>query len=143
VFTNSKIENATLKIKILSFDSEKQKPSKSIIEKDILYKVKKGRRKNLIDVKDYNIKIPKEGIVIGIENLIIEENKYTEKSKVLQSINKENYAPGVILNYVNEENTFSFLNFKWHKIQKTSFDFGNNKGKKMIMEPAINMILTN
>ena len=117
------------------------RPGKSLVDESILVKVGKGRKKTIVDVSNQNISIPKGGIIIGIENVIVESNKYFQSHG--DKIETEYYAPQVILNYVEEEKSYMFVNLKWFKRKKQLVEFGNNKGKKMVIEPAINIVLTN
>ena len=73
--TKSKVKGAKLKLRFFSTDNE-GKPSDDIIFDEIIVTVKKGTHKNYVSLENYNISIPNEGIFIGFENLIIEENKY-------------------------------------------------------------------
>lgn len=141
IFTKSPIKDAILKIRILEFDTITSLPGKSLVDESILVKVGKGRKKTIVDVSNQNISIPKGGIIIGIENVIVESNKYFQSHG--DKIETEYYAPQVILNYVEEEKSYMFVNLKWFKRKKQSVEFGNNKGKKMVIEPAINIVLTN
>ena len=141
IFTKSPIKDAVLKIRILELDSITNLPGKSLVDESILVKVGKGRKKTIVDVSNQNISIPKGGIIIGIENVIVESNKYFQSHG--DKIETEYYAPQVILNYVEEEKSYMFVNLKWFKRKKQLVEFGNNKGKKMVIEPAINIVLTN
>ena len=142
VFTKSPIEGAIFKLRILEFDSIKQLPGKSLISENIIIKVKKGQKKNIIDVSQYNIEFPKNGIVIGVENIIVESNKYLFSRKSLpQDIHF--YAPAVVMNYVDDIKSFMFINLKWQKREKYTLSYGKLKGQKKVLEPAINITLSN
>lgn len=52
----------------------------------IIVTVKKGKRNTTLDLKDKNIIIPKSGLFIAFEWMIIEENKYTYE----YTLNEEN-----------------------------------------------------
>lgn len=140
VFTKSPIENAIFKLRVLEFDSIKQLPGKSLISEDVIVKVKKGKKNNVINVSQYNIEFPKNGIVIGIENIIVDSNKYTHKA-MHQDVYY--YAPAVVLNYVDDLNSYIFLNLKWFTREKLTLNYGKHKGQKKTIEPAINITLTN
>jgi hypothetical protein len=142
VFTKSPIEGAIFKLRILEFDSIKQLPGKSLISEDVIVKVKKGQKKNVIDVSQYNIEIPKNGFVIGVENIIVESNKYIFL-KDEKSVDHIAYAPSVVINYVDELNSFWFHNLKWYKKVKYEINFSKHKGQNKVMEPAINITLSN
>lgn len=73
--TKSKVKGAKLKLRFFSTDSE-GKPSNDIIFDEIIVTVKKGTNKTYVNLEDYMITIPNEGVFIGFENLIIDANKY-------------------------------------------------------------------
>jgi hypothetical protein len=83
--------------------------------------------------------LPKKGIYVGFEKLIIEKNKIEKKTKDLNNseIIKKTYLPYVL--YHLEERPFSltFSNGKWVK-KSTS-----NTSRTMVYEPAIKLILSN
>lgn len=140
-YTNSEIKDAKIKLRIFHFKDSL--PSYDMIDEDLVVTVKKGNRKNVLDVSKYKINFPKTGIVIGMEWLIIEENKYFEESKHYKSKEKfvnEFYAPAVILNYSSRENTFHYRG-KWTKIKK--FKTADSRYKDKVITPAINLVLTN
>lgn len=117
VFTKSEIKNATFKLRILAFDKEKQLPGKNLIDDNIIVLVKEGQKKNVIDVSNYNIEFPKDGIVVGVENIIIEKNKYIySKNETFKD--HICYAPAIVLNYSDQENSYMFTNLKWNKRKK-------------------------
>ena len=142
VFTKSPIEGAIFKLRILEFDSIKQLPGKSLISEDVIVKVKKGQKKNVINVSQYNIEFPKKGIVVGVENIIVDSNKYLYSTKAMPQ-DVYSYAPAVVLNYVDDIKSYMFLNLKWLIREKYTLSYGRLKGQKKVIEPAINIILTN
>ena len=73
--TKSDIENAKIRIKILSVNADNT-PGESLIDDEIIVSVKKGKSKNTVDLTGYRFKIPLIGFFISFEKLLIEENKY-------------------------------------------------------------------
>jgi hypothetical protein len=142
VFTKSSIEDAIFKLRILEFDSIKQLPGKTLLSENIIVKVKKGQRKNVIDVSKYNIEFPTNGIVIGVENIIVDSNKYLYNIKAMPQ-EVYCYAPAVVLNYVDDIKSYMFMNLKWVKRDKYTLSHGKYKGQKKVIEPAINITLSN
>ena len=88
--------------------------------------------------------MPKEGLFIGFEKLIIENNKL-EKTFLDKNTNalqtKKTYYPFVLYNYVEKEYLYTFSGGKWSR--QTNENEQNSTKKIMIYEPAINLILTN
>ena len=87
--------------------------------------------------------MPNNGIFIGFEKLIIENNKV---EKIIRNVNsnitqiQKTYYPFVLYNYVEREYLYTFSGGKWNR--KTNEEDVNSKTIK-IYEPAINLILTN
>lgn len=130
--TDNALEKATLKIHLYRVD-EAGFPSEEILHKDLLITVKKGTTTTKIDLTKYQIKIPKNGIFIGIEKLIIESNKW-EKATI-------SYQPLLLYNRVDRDFFYTFSGGKWNRVNKQ--ENLDAFGRMMIYEPAIHLILTN
>lgn len=142
IFSKSEIKNATFKLRIFEVDKEGA-PGLDLLNEDIIVKVKKGKRENKIDLTKYDLVIPKNGIFIAFEWMIIERNKYKYEYKESNSnkINEQiTYAPNIVCNTVELENTFEYRGGKWIKRKKS---VSENKYKNKVIEPAINLTLTN
>lgn len=143
IFTDSKIDNASIKIHFYKVDSNGF-PADEILDKNFIVSVDKGVNKTAFNVTKFNLKMPKEGLFIGFEKLIIENNKlektYLDKNtNTLQTT--KTYYPFVLYNYVEKEYLYTFSGGKWSR--QTNENDQNSTKKIMIYEPAINMILTN
>lgn len=142
-YSNSDIKGAKIKLRIFGINDSI--PSEDLINKDIIVTVKEGMKKNTIDVSSYNIEFPKKGIVIGLEWLIIEENKYffTYKDpKTKQKVSLENYAPSLVINHSPDEISFTYSKGRWYKHKRHSSNYKKEWNNK-VDTPAINLILTN
>ena len=142
-YSESEIQNAKLKIRVFQFQDSI--PTNDLIEEDIIVSVKKGSRKNIIDISKYKLKIPEDGIVIGLEWLIIPENFYDHAYrdfKTKKMIAMPNYEPSLVINYFENEKSFRYTGGKWikEKMNKTNFD---KPWYFKVKTPAINLILTN
>ena len=142
-YSNSDIKGAKIKLRIFGINDSI--PSEDLINEDIIVTVRGGMKKNTIDVSSYNIEFPKKGIVIGLEWLIIEENKYffTYKDpKTKQKVSLENYAPSLVINHSIEEIAFTYSKGRWYKHKRHSSNYKKEWNNKVDI-PAINLILTN
>lgn len=142
-YSNSDIKGAKIKLRIFGINDSI--PSEDLINEDIIVTVRGGMKKNTIDVSSYNIEFPKKGIVIGLEWLIIEENKYffTYKDpKTKQKVSLENYAPSLVINHSIEEIAFTYSKGRWYKHKRHSSNYKKEWNNK-VDTPAINLILTN
>jgi CarboxypepD_reg-like domain len=137
--TDSKIENATFKIHFYAVDTNGF-PSTELLSKDFIVAVEKGVKKTFFNLNDLNLQMPKNGIFVGFEKLLIEKNK-TEKTEIDPNSNKTktqtSFDPFVLYNSVERDFLFTYSGGKW--INKNE----GNKSKIRIYEPAINLILTN
>lgn len=141
LFTDSEIKNATFSLRVFYAD-QNGAPSLDAVEENIIVNVKKGRKKNIIDILQYKIKMPKEGIYIGFEWLMIDMNKFEFKS--YQKNDKKmnvRFEPSLELNAVDKDFTYNFVGGSWQKqtrMQTKGYVYTNNK----TAEPAINLVLT-
>ena len=98
----------------------------------------------MINVSDLNLTMPKKGIFVGFEKLIIEKNKL-EKTVTNSNTNETKiqttYYPFILYNFVERDFLFSYSGGKWNK--QTMNVNTDLKYKEKIYEPAINLILTN
>jgi hypothetical protein len=142
IYTDSRIENATIRIHFYSVDANGF-PGEELVNKNMLFTVNKGTITHYLDVTDYNLKFPKTGLFVGFEKLIIEKNK---KEKIVTNSNtnttsiQTTYYPFVLYNRVNRDFLFSFSGGKWNKTNDNKTEIDNTI---TIYEPAINLILTN
>ena len=137
--TDSKIESAMCKIHFYSV-AENGFPGAPLLDKDFIVTIKQGLKKTRIDITQFNLRMPKNGLFIGFEKLIIERNKlektttdYNNNTTRVQKI----YFPLVLYNFIERNALFTFSGGKWNKETAAV-----NK-KIMVYEPAINLILTN
>ncbi len=147
ITTRSKVNNAKFKIRIFSVNKEGS-PEDDLLYEDIIVTVKKGKRKNIIDISNLKLVFPEEGLFIAYEVLKIESNKYEFKYTEIESkklIKKIYYAPDFECNLVKEQNTYHNRFGKWIKLQRWhNNEIGSReKYNNKVFEPAINLILTN
>ena len=143
ILTDSRIDNATVKIHFYKVGSNGF-PSDELLTKDFIVTLQKGVVRNGFDLTDLNLKMPKTGIFIGFEKLIIAKNKL-EKTIVNSNTGKTTiqilYYPFVLYNYVERDFLYTFSVGKWSR-QMNEKTIGSSDKIKMY-EPAINLVLTN
>lgn len=141
-FTKCEIDSALFKIRIFSVD-EKGYPKDDLVSEDILKYAKKGKNNTVINLEEYNLVFPKNGIFIAIEKLQIERNQFEVDLKDATGKNSQKYImyyPDFKYNWVDDENTFSFRDGKWIKQQKYKYKGGSND--LAIFEPQFYIVLT-
>lgn len=142
-YSDSDIKGAKLKIRL--FDFNDTIPTNDLLSEDLIVTVKKGMRKNVIDISEYNLRFPEKGIVVGLEWMIIEENRhdfvYKDQSK--KTVTMENYQPSLVVNYSKEEDSFNYSQGKWARSKIFITDQKDKPWFNTVMLPAINLILTN
>lgn len=143
LYTDSRIEDAIIKIHLYNVDSNGF-PSEEMLDKDFIVTVKKGTRTNWFDLTKFNLKIPKNGLFVGFEKLMIEKNK-TEKTITDLNTNitqiQKTYFPFVLYNYVEREFLYTFSGGKWNR--QSNQDEKGLSTKMKINEPVITLILSN
>ncbi len=143
ILTDSRVDNATVKIHFYKVDSNGF-PGDELLTKDFIVTLQKGVVRNGFDLTDLNLKMPKTGIFIGFEKLIIAKNKL-EKTIVNSNTGKTTtkivYYPFVLYNYIERDFLYTFSVGKWSR-QTNEKTIGSSDKIKMY-EPAINLVLTN
>ena len=143
IYTDSRIEDAIIKIHFYNVDSNGY-PAEELLDKDFVVTVKKGTRINRFDLREFNLKFPKNGLFVGFEKLMIEKNK-TEKTITDSNTNisqiQKTYFPFVLYNFVEREFLYTFSGGKWNR--QTNQNDSSSLGKMMINEPVITLILSN
>jgi len=126
--TKSDIENAKIRIKILSVNTD-YSPGESLLDDEIIVTVKKGKNKNTVNFGNYKFKIPVEGFFVSFEKLLIEENKYffefNYKDKNGKKVNHKSMSIEPELCFVPEEKDIvwqSSINGSWKKTSKQILD---------------------
>lgn len=137
--TDSKIETAICKIHFYSV-AENGFPGAPLLDKDFIVTIKQGLKKTRIDLTQFSLRMPKNGVFIGFEKLIIARNKlektttdFNNNTTRIQTV----YFPLVLYNFIESNALFTFSGGKWNKETAAV-----NK-KIRVYEPAINLILTN
>lgn len=138
IYCDSKKDDVSIKIHFYKINEEGL-PGEELTYKDVLFKVKNGINNNLFDVTSFRLTMPKNGIFVGFEKLIIEKNKIEKKTKDLNNneITKKTYLPYILYNLEERPFSLTFLNGKWAK--KTI----SNTLQSLVYEPAIKLILSN
>lgn len=142
-FTDNQLESASFKVHFFMVNSDGS-PGDELLSKDFLVSVKKGVKKTFFNVTDFGLKMPKTGIFVGFEKLIIEKNKLEKEvtdSNTKKTVIQKMYFPYVLYNYVEREFIYTYSGGKWNK--QTKADIANPSNKMSAYEPAINLILTN
>lgn len=139
VYTDSRIEDATVKLHFYKVDANGY-PGEELLQKPLIVTVKNGTKINKIDLSDFGLVMPKNGLFVGFEKLMIEKNK--KEKTVINPVTKEaqiqkTYYPLMLYNYVERDFLFTFSGGKWSK------QTDNDSGKVKVYEPAIHLTLTN
>ncbi|RZK10120.1 MAG: hypothetical protein EOO46_11715 [Flavobacterium sp.] len=142
ILTDSKVEDATIKLHLYEVD-EKGYPGEELLSKDYIVTLRKGIFKHKVDISEFNIQMPKNGIFVAFEKLIIAKNKL---EKTITDYNSNTtktqitYSPLVLYNSVEKEYLFSYSGGRWIKLTKEELNAYSTT--RSVYEPNINLILT-
>lgn len=147
-YCKSNLRNAKFRLRLFEAN-EKGEPDKELISSGLIITVKKGDTKPIINVENYNIVFPENGLFVGFEFMYIDSNIYnyvtnfTENGVLTKNKKSISLEPsfGVIKGESNEVETWGFSKNKWMKRQmgRMGDTFGPD-GKDLI---AIELTLTN
>jgi hypothetical protein len=142
--TRSKIRNAIFNIRLLTLN-DNGNPIEYYSEQNIIGQCKKGMSITKINVENLNIKFPETGLIVGVEWILIDRNKYVseywEKGKKQKS-KKTEYSPWFGGDMEIENNSWTKTsNLSWYKQIAYSFDQPiGSKGKYSTL--AVELLLT-
>lgn len=97
---------------------ENSKPIKLIHQSPILVEVKESNVLEIeVDVKNIGIKIPKNGVLIALETIVLPENKFEWKASEYGTnitLQRVEYQPNFRFEPTNSTNTWLYSNGKWN-----------------------------
>lgn len=126
--TKSEVENAKIRIKILSVNTDNS-PGESLIDEEIIVSVKKGKSKNIVDLTEYRFKIPLVGFFISFEKLLIEDNKHYSEYTY-----KDNQGNKVTRKSMSIEPELCFIPIEYDIIWQSTINGNWTKSKKHILK---------
>jgi len=129
--TDSRIADASIKIHFYTLGPDGL-PGKEMLDRDFIVTVQQGNKQTVFDLTKFNLIMPKCGLYVGFEKLMIEKNKVEWGNT---------YYPLVLYNWVKRDFSLVYSGGKWNL--QTQTDKMDANGKIMFYEPAINLILTN
>jgi hypothetical protein len=125
IFTDSRIDNATIKLHFYSVD-DNGAPGQELLTKDYIVTLTKGVIKHKFNLSQFDLEFPKNGLFVAYEKLLIEQNKQGTK-----------YQPYVLYNYVNRDFFYTYAYGKWTKQE------ASDQETMGINEPSITLVLSN
>lgn len=129
LYTDSRIPSATLKLHFYSVDAQGN-PGAELLTDEYRVSVKQGVGKSSFNITELGLAMPKNGIYVGFEKLMIEDNRS----------NGGRFYPLVLYNRLPKDFEFVYTGGKW---QKKTLRSDLSSEVKKAYEPAINLILTN
>lgn len=131
--TRNEVKDARFHIRIYGANKDGQ-PSVFLHDKVIQGVAKKGNQNTAIEVSNLNLTFPETGIFIAMEWLIIDQNKYWDNGKDLETRKKTkflSYAPLIgITTSEQNENSWIFENGQWVKVERNPSYYGKKERGK-------------
>jgi CarboxypepD_reg-like domain len=141
-FTKSDVDKGIFRARVYEVKNDSM-PGEDLITDEIIVATKKGEHKTIVDISKYKLQIPKQGIVVAFESLLVNQNEYYQEVVSLKPKKKFkilNYAPHIMYFYNDLIETYNFRSGKWIHFTKEY----NEKHKEIkVPIPAINLVLTN
>ena len=141
-FTKSQVDNGIFRARVYEVNDDSM-PGKDLITDEIIVATKKGEHKTIVDISKYKIQIPKKGIVVAFESLLVKKNIYYDQGMSLKPKKKFkilNYAPHLMYFYNNKMESYNCRSGKWLHFSK---EYNDKHNDLKVPIPAINLILTN
>jgi len=144
IMTMSYSDTAIFGLRFLSVN-ETGKPSDDLLSELIIIRPKKGYSLTTVDLAEYYLKFPENGLFIATEFYVIDKNLYefeTTLKETKETVTAKNYGPliGNILE-TNYENSWIYVYGEWRKPYK--INSSKNKYKDKYWDLAITINLMN
>lgn len=143
--THSEIKDAVFNIKLYRRGSDGL-PGEFLYEQNIIGHAGKGRKNTIVALSDYNIRMPVEGLYIGIEFLRIPQNEHTVCYTVQGERGKRTasqYEPSVgVLASDSGDHAMIFMKGKWEKMWRNEGSVFNKKYRDKYNLFAMELMLT-
>lgn len=140
--TRSKIRTTIFNVRLLTLNKEGE-PIEYYSEQNIIGQCKKGMNITVVDVGNLNIKFPESGLLVGVEWILIERNKFIMQHQVKgHKTQKTEFSPWFGSDMEKDNNSWGrSSNSKWSKGMVYSHDIPlGHKGKYSTL--AVELILT-
>jgi hypothetical protein len=144
IYTDAWKSGATVRLRIFGVDPSGC-PGEDLLLESVTVTVKGGARETDVDLSEYKIKMPKNGLFVAVEWLLVDGNKY--KFNYLNSatgkpVKSFRYDPALQSNLVDKSNGYQYSGGRWHRLDDVQIS-GLPKGGKQKIEPALKLALTN
>lgn len=143
VYTKSMVAEGTFKLRLLVPD-ENGCPGDDLLSEPIIVPIKRGNKKNKIELLHHNLKMPEEGVFVAIEWILTENNQARLNTFVKKTTLFEDYryAPDMVNNHVEKSNSYRYMHGYWFSNEQFVDEKDLDK-EKPYADPAIGLILSN
>ncbi len=143
VYTKSRVANGSFRLRLLVPDDHGC-PGDDLLDEPIIVPIKRGNKKNKIELLQYNLKIPENGLFVAIEWLLTENNQdriytFVKKTNLIEDYR---YAPDMVNNQVEKSSSYRYMQGYWYDNEQFA-DEKDLDQEKPYADPAIGLILSN
>lgn len=130
------LSNHKAKFRIRIYENDNEKPGNDLTSKSIIVTKSKKDRTSIVNLYDYNIQMPKNGLFIGLERINIPYNFYYIDDKKNQKFTNIGVSP--VFGSIRKSNavTWFFQNGNWQ-----NYLLGKHKDNSSLV-PAISLTLS-
>ncbi len=143
VLTSSSVAGSKFNVRLYTM-STSGTPNEVLYKENIIATAKKDKNITTIDLSKDLVEIPRSGILVAIEFLIIDSNyfeyKYTKKGSKEELIGHR-YEPLIGTVPSESENSWEYVKGQWRISDRVYYSNGKYKGK--YAEPAVKLTLIN
>ncbi|TXD52065.1 MULTISPECIES: carboxypeptidase-like regulatory domain-containing protein [unclassified Polaribacter] len=136
---NAHRKKAKFRIRVFNKDTKTGMPKEDILNVNVPVEIKEGQKKVSIDIANYNLEMPENGLFIAFEKLLIPFNEYGENDRITE--NELYYAP--IIGYAKYGRKDRNDNFYLYRKGKWQLSPINSIQEMKKYAPAISLTLSN
>ncbi len=145
MFLNSYLPDVKVNIRLMKPDSAGF-PGENVFHRSLVMNIRKGKHVQYLDLSEYSIIFPPEGLFVALEWIVIPENNYQVDyfdKKTLQNKTVPFYQPEIgVIPLETNDLTYMYTGGSWRKIWKHQSEVLPKYSGKYPF-PAFRLLLTN
>jgi len=140
ILTQSQIEDSKFNIRVISAN-DKGEPSEEIIGENIIVSTQKGNHISTVDLTNFNLIFPENGLFVALEWLIIDENMYNFDYK-MKGENEKRHEIRYDPKFAAFPKKGKILTWSYGGGQWTQSSFENHLETREYLDIAIEVVLS-
>lgn len=140
LFTDCHNNNMKLSLRFFDVGADGN-PGRELTGRLVIFRVDRGRGDTEVDLGEYNIRFPDNGLFVAVSWMIIPQNVKVWYDK--RPMQWKDYDPGIAASPSEEKTTWSYSFGKWEQTARMPHDYAMKPYRDKYVELAMKLTLSN